>query len=99
MSWMTEAGAVPPWPAGACSTDMSHLLHREQLGHPVVALVQPVQRQVQLRGRAEDQVVRLLAVHRHEQQVPVTAYGQAESGQMRGECPRALGDLDGEHVA
>src|SRR5690348_9274668 len=75
MSWMTPSVA-----------GMAGLLLRgggggEQFGHPVPALVQPVQRQVQFGHGTEDGVVRAVGLQRHQQQPPVPPDRQPERGQ------------------
>src|SRR5947207_468223 len=90
-SWMT--------PAGAGSTGgIEYLLVGEQLGDPVPALVQPVQRQVQRGDRTEDEVVGLFGLQRDEQHPPLQADREPHPAQLEGQLVGALVDLDGQHV-
>src|SRR5215470_14359830 len=93
ISWMTPVGAL------AASLGMGDLLVGEQLGDPVGALVQPVQRQVQRGDGADDGVVGLVGLQRYQQHPPVPLRGQAGGGQPGGELVGALVDLDGQDVA
>src|SRR5258705_13846095 len=71
MSWMTPVGAL-----AASLGGMGDLgLVGEQLGDPVAALVQPVQRQVQGCHGAEDRVVGLFGLQRYQQQPAVPLGG------------------------
>src|SRR5215468_5012189 len=72
MSWMTPVGAL-----AASLRGMGDLgLVGEELGDPVAALVQPVQRQVQGGDRAEDGVVGLVGLQRYQQHPAVALCGQ-----------------------
>src|SRR5213078_5132733 len=90
-SWMTLAGA-------GSTGDIEHLLVGEQLGDPVPALVQPVQRQVQRGDGAEDEVVGLFGLQRDQQHPPVPADGEPQPTQLGRQLLGTLVDLDGQHI-
>src|SRR2546421_11630909 len=91
MSWMT--------PAAFSTGCTGHLLVGEELGDPVAALVEPVQRKVQLGDDAEDDVVRLVRLQRYQQQPRFAADRQPELPQPGGERVGTLVHLDREDVA
>src|SRR5690349_201890 len=98
MSWMTDRSAVS---AGGA---MAVLLRcggtaLEQLGHPVPALVEAVQRKVQLGDHGEDPVVDVVMVERDAQRVAVPGGRDPAGGERGRQLVDALTDLHGEYIA
>src|SRR5215472_10431812 len=101
---MTPAPAAGARPAAAAPLSAITVLLLvpvvpEQLLDPAPLLLQPVQRQAEVRDRVPDGVVGLFAVDLHQQPSLGAPRLQAAGGQFRRQRRGALVDLDQQHLA
>src|SRR5215470_8774062 len=101
MTPVPAAGTVPSAAAPLSAVTVLLLIPvvTEQLLDPAPLLLQPVQRQAQVRDGIPDHVVSQIAVDPHQQPAPGAPRLQPAGGQFRLERGHALVDLDQQHLA